>query len=131
MSKRAFTQEEVEELRGNKYTYSVTERTLCFTKEFKELFMFEFKNGKRPKQILISCGYDPEMLGQERVWGIAHSIKGQDKSLNGVHEGSIRKKTEESKEKKYELIIKKLKEEIQSLRQEVSRLKHNLSRRKK
>ena len=52
MSKKVFTNEEVEMLRNNPYTYAVTPHILSFTKEFKELFWKEYQAGEIPRQIL-------------------------------------------------------------------------------
>ena len=52
MSKKVFTNEEVEMLRNNPYTYAVTPHILSFTKEFKELFWKEYQEGGIPRQIL-------------------------------------------------------------------------------
>ncbi len=48
MSKKVFTNEEVEMLRNNPYTYAVTPHILSFTKEFKELFWKEYQAGEIP-----------------------------------------------------------------------------------
>ena len=56
MSKKVFTNEEVEMLRNNPYTYAVTPHILSFTKEFKELFWKEYQAGEIPRQILEKWG---------------------------------------------------------------------------
>lgn len=125
MSKRVFTTEEVEMLRGNQYTYSVTPRTLSFTKEFKELFWEEYQAGAIPRQILEKYGYPADVLGRERIWGIAHVIKKQYHSLAGLHEGSLPKTcpAADSSGKSAEDHIRQLQGEIQYLRQEIEFLK--------
>ena len=60
MSKKVFTNEEVEMLRNNPYTYAVTPHILSFTKEFKELFWKEYQEGEIPRQILKSMA-TPQM----------------------------------------------------------------------
>ena len=67
---KKFTDEEMATLRGNPYTYKVTRCQLHFTAEFKKKFWDEYSNGKLTGDILKECGYDPEMLGTKRVWGI-------------------------------------------------------------
>ena len=69
MSKKVFTNEEVELLRNNPYTYAVTPHILSFTKEFKELFWKEYQAGEIPRQILEKHGYPADVLGKERIWG--------------------------------------------------------------
>ncbi len=91
MSRKVFTDQEMEMLRGNQYTYAVTPRILSFTKEFKELFWKEYQDGAIPRQILEKYGYPTDILGKERIWGIAHVIKKQYYSPEGLHEGSLPK----------------------------------------
>ena len=93
MSKKVFTNEEMDMLRSNPYTYAVTPHILSFTKEFKELFWKEYQAGKVPRQILEKHGYPADVLGKERIWGIAHTIKGQYYSKEGFHEGPLKKGT--------------------------------------
>lgn len=89
MSKKVFTPEEVEMLGCNKYTYTVIPHILSFTKEFKELFWEGYQGGAIPRQILEKYGYPVDVLGKERIWGIAHVIKKQFHSLEGIHEGAL------------------------------------------
>ncbi len=91
MSKKVFTDQEMEMLRGNQYTYAVTPRILSFTKEFKELFWKEYQDGAIPRQILEKYGYPADILGKKRIWGIAHVIKKQYYSPEGLHEGPLPK----------------------------------------
>jgi len=124
MSKKVFTNEEVEMLRSNPYTYAVTPHILSFTKEFKELFWKEYQGGEIPRQILEKHGYPADALVQERILGIAHTIKGQYYSEEGLREGSLKRNpsagtpcatTEET--------VRQLQNEVQYLRQEMEFLK--------
>lgn len=124
MSRKVFTNEEVEMLRSNPYTYAVTPHILSFTKEFKELFWKEYREGEVPRQILEKHGYPADVLGKERIWGIAHTIKGQYYSEEGLREGSLKRNpspgtpcatTDEA--------VRRLQGEVQYLRQEIEFLK--------
>ena len=75
MSEVKFTPEQQDILRNNPYTARVTASTLSFTKEFKELYYKEYLSGRIPREILQEYGYPVEILGQKRIWGIAHTIK--------------------------------------------------------
>ena len=124
MSKKVFTTEEVEMLRNNPYTYAVTPHILSFTKEFKELFWKEYQAGEIPRQILEKHGYPADVLGKERIWGIAHTIKGQYYSEEGLREGSLKKSPSADIDcKTTEETVKKLQNEVQYLRQEIEFLK--------
>ena len=92
MSKKVFSDQEVEILRSNQYTYLVTPRKLLFTKEFKELFWSEYQTGAIPRNILEKYGYPAAILGEKRIWGIAATIKKQNQSSDGLHEGTLPKK---------------------------------------
>lgn len=124
MSKKVFTNEEVEMLRSNPYTYAVTPHILSFTKEFKELFWEEYQAGAIPRQILEKHGYPADVLGRQRIWGIAHTIKGQYYSGEGFREGSRPKNSSPSNDcKTMEETVKQLQSEVQYLRQEIEFLK--------
>ena len=73
MSKRSFTEEEMALLKENKYTYSVSPNTICFTIAFKKEFWKRYINGERPREIVQALGYDYELLGETRVSGIPAS----------------------------------------------------------
>ena len=125
MSRKVFTDKEVEMLRDNQYTYAVTPHILSFTKEFKELFWDEYQAGAIPRQILEKYGYPTDVLGKGRIWGIAHIIKKQYYSPEGLHEGTIPKTIKPPGEdaKTTEERVSRLQGEVQYLRQEIEFLK--------
>lgn len=125
MSKKVFTDQEVEMLRGNQYTYAVTPHILSFTKEFKELFWDEYQAGAIPRQILEKYGYPADVLGKERIWGIAHVIKKQYYSPEGLHEGALPKTAQAvaADGRTTEEQVRQLQGEVQYLRQEIEFLK--------
>lgn len=89
MSKKIFTESDLKILRENKYTYKVTPNTISFTKEFKTIFYEEYLGGNIPRLILEKYGYPAEMLGKQRIWGIAHCIKNEYEKHGEFHEGSL------------------------------------------
>ena len=123
MSKIPFTDEQIELLRNNPYTYNVTPNTLYLTKTFKELFYKEYQNGKLPRQILEEHGYPQSILGDNRIWGIASVIKREAKRPEGFSEGTLPKKETQLTESSPETAIKQLQHEVEYLRQEVEFLK--------
>lgn len=124
MRKKAFTNEEAEMLRSNPYTYAATPHILSFTKEFKELFWEECQAGTLPRQILEKHGYPADVLGRQRIWGIAHTIKGQHYSGEGLREGSLPKSPSSGNDgKATEETIRQLQGEVQCPRQEIGFLK--------
>ena len=58
MGKNYFTQEQVEQLRKNKYVKHVSEKSITYNKEFKETFMLEYNNSVwRMFKYCVSCFY--------------------------------------------------------------------------
>ncbi len=129
MNRSQFTDEQMQLLRQNPYTHSVTKTRLTFTKEFKEIFHAQYQAGNLPRQILIDHGYNPEILGDRRIWSIAGHIQEQFKKYGEFHEGraphrllkpgtlTSNKHTSEKDE------IKQLTQEVDYLKQELAFLK--------
>ena len=126
MNKNLFTAEQVLMLRENPYTYQVDQSRLAFTKEFKELFYSEYQAGALPRQILAKYGYDPDVLGQRRVWGISGHIREQYNKYGGFHKGCV----SSGKGKSDSLdsgMPQTQKEELKQLRHEVDYLKQEVA----
>lgn len=87
MSQKKFTQEEVQILKANKYTYTVTERTIKFTMEFKKIMYDKIQQGIFPSKILEECGYDIKILGPNRPSAIARHIIEEYKVDGTFHSG--------------------------------------------
>ena len=127
MSKKVFTEEEMEMLRNNPYTYSVTPSTLYFTKEFKELFWQEYQKGEVPRQILSKYGYPAEVLGKKRIWGIAHNIKDQYYSEEGLREGFLKRGASVESNHEIQETVRRLQREVRQLRQGIEGIKKTTS----
>ena len=82
-----FTEEQMAALRQNPYVYSVTQGTLALTKEFKEIFYAEYQNGILPRNILEQHGFDLNVLGTRRIWGISQHIRAEYAKYGEFHEG--------------------------------------------
>ena len=87
MKWKGFTPDEVLALRANPYTHTVTEKTISFTREFKERMWEGMQNGQPKRALVIELGYDPDILGPSRIEGIAYHIKKEANSPEGFHEG--------------------------------------------
>ena len=122
MSKKPFTAEEIIILRQNPFTYKVTNSTLSFTKEFKELFITEYNAGVVPRQILANHGYDPEILGDRRIWGISQHLRAQYEEFGGNFSGCS---TASRRAKNPDKLLSE-KDELKRLRQEVDYLKQEI-----
>ena len=74
MKWKVFSPEEVVSLRNNPYTLKATEKTITFTLKFKEVMLDGLQRGKSPESIMRELGYDPAVIGDSRVKGIAYHI---------------------------------------------------------
>jgi len=75
MKWKAFSQDEMVELRSNPYTLRVTDKTITFTLAFKEAFWDGLQAGISPITIISKLGYNSEILGYTRIWGISQHIR--------------------------------------------------------
>lgn len=67
MSINLFTEEEIIELRKNKYVKKVRSKGITYTDEFKKIFIDENCNGKLPRIIFEECGFNIDIIGMQRV----------------------------------------------------------------
>ena len=82
--RKKFTPAEVEELRANPYTEKVTERQISFTLAFKVAFWRLSVEGCTGNIALRKLGYDPEILGFERVHNITKRIRSAARAPEGI-----------------------------------------------
>ena len=124
MASRSFTAEEIRQLKANPYTNWVTPGMLSFTKEFKAEFWKRYQAGQRPRDIVQDLGYDPEMLGDRRIWGISHHIRKQYEKYGEVREGVTYAKPPSSEKPMSEKDeLKQLRHEVDYMKQEIEFLK--------
>lgn len=123
MNIKKFTEEEIEILKSNKYTYRVTKNTIRFTKEFKEIFYKKLLKGNISEEIVESLGYDLKILGDKRPRGIALHIKEEYETYNGFHDGKLNSKNIEGNDLTEKAEIMKLQAKVRYLEQQVEFLK--------
>ena len=120
-----FTPTQKEILQANPFTLFVDERQIRFTLEFKEYLLSEReKNGTPWKEVFRKAGYDPDILGEQRITKAVTSIRKEAASERGLHE-TISKKTQVkiNEKQKEKVAIRDLQQEVIRLRQEVEFLK--------
>ena len=83
-TRKKFSAAEQELLRANPYTEKVTEHQISFTLVFKEAFWRLSVEGCTGNMALRKLGYDPELLGFERVHNITKRIRRAGKSPEGI-----------------------------------------------
>src|SRR4051794_36059190 len=72
MSKKRFTDKEIQILSNNTYVNSVSTKGITYTDEFKRIFIDESENGKLPRQIFEENGFDVDIIGIVRVHRAAY-----------------------------------------------------------
>ena len=82
--KKRFSPAEVEKLRANPYTESVTAEQISFTLAFKEEFWRLSVEGCTGNIAFRRLGYDPEVLGFERVHNITKRIRRAARTPEGL-----------------------------------------------
>lgn len=127
MKAQTFTDEEVKTLAKNKYTAFVSSLTIRFTLEFKEMFMLRRQEGVSARYIFKEAGYDPDVLGINRIQNFAKRVPKEASSPWGLHEGYHTRKKYPS-DTDYEKMPPKeamagMQHEIQYLRQELEFIK--------
>ncbi len=125
--KHVFTEEQILDLTANPYTLFVDRNMIRFTVEFKRYLLKEIeKPGITFKKAFINAGYDPSVLGDQRIPSIIKNIRKEAKSPKGLHETG-RSKAELVKEdltkKQMKTAIRELQEEVVRLQQQVEFLK--------
>ena len=87
MRSQAFTDEEVKVLRENKYTAFVSNSSIRFTLEFKEMFLQKKTEGVPTRRIFLEAGYDVDILGTSRIKNLSKRIPKEASAPCGLHEG--------------------------------------------
>lgn len=67
MSKKLFTEDEINILSKNKYVKNITSKSITYTNEFRMLFINENKNGKSTIKVFNEHGFGTEILGVDRI----------------------------------------------------------------
>ena len=119
------TEDMIRALSGNPNVEKITEKSIFFTKAFKEKLYREKETGKPIKEILRENGIDPEILGESRVSGLSYLINMPNKSgrkvkdrLNNEYVRIPIREDEPVEER-----VKQLEHELAYTRQEVEFLK--------
>lgn len=121
MNRKYFTEEQIEELKKNPYVKKVTEKTVNFTKEFKEHFINEINDGKGPHRIFVESGINPYILGNKRIDTFSNRIRTKYKNNQPFDDNRGKKSTGRPKKiKKKELSIE---EQLDKLKYENLMLK--------
>jgi transposase len=75
MAQKIFSPGEIEELRLNPYVKRVTEKSITYTEEFRELFSDKYQRGELPTQIFRECRFNISALGKDRIKEMSRRCK--------------------------------------------------------
>lgn len=87
MREQTFTDGEVKILGENKYTSFVSNSSIRFTLEFKEMFIERKQQGITARSIFKEAGYDADILGTSRIKNLSKRIQKEASAPGGLHEG--------------------------------------------
>jgi hypothetical protein len=86
MANKKFTEEEMNLLRASSYVLDVSPSIVHFTAEFKKKFWEAILAGKKPRDIVIEMGIDPDILGEIRINGLKSMIRNEVKAGKGFRD---------------------------------------------
>jgi len=100
MSKRIFTQEQIEEISKNKNIARCSEKSITYHRDFKVVAIKKYDQGMSAKEIFKEAGFDLKVLGRDtpryriRDWRKTFKTKGiQGLSVEARGKGGGRPKT--------------------------------------
>lgn len=86
MASKKFTEKEMNHLRASSYVLEVSPSIVHFSAEFKKKFWEGILAGKRPRNIVINLGIDPDILGEIRLNGLKGMIRNEVKAGKGFRD---------------------------------------------
>ena len=123
-----FTPEQMKILSANPFTYKVSAICIHYTLEFKNLFLAHYEAGEPVKDIFAAFGYDPAILGDNRMHAFARRISKQAKEGKVPTEDSSSVKIQKPAKVDYNTLpaqqsVSAMQREIAYLRQQIEFLK--------
>ena len=125
----SFNQEEIRILKENPNTAGVTKSRLSVTLDAKKAILELHQAGWTSRRIVEELGYDPKMVGEQRMKNMVRNVRREAESKLGLHEGYMRTAGTRMNEEEIEQLdcnpasYAKLKNEVIYLRKEVEFLK--------
>lgn len=78
-----FTEEQLAVLRINPYVDQASHKAITYSEGFKQHFIDERQIGKFPTEIFRDAGFDPAVLGRERINGFARRVRKMEERPEG------------------------------------------------
>ena len=124
----AYTEEQVAILASNPYTRTVNEYRLSLTVEFKRYLLEERERTGSPwPEIFRRAGYDPELIGKQRMDGIIRDVRKQAASPKGLRAPCSGKKGQVSEKEQLRKSVRDLRDEVEILNQKIEFLKKTIA----
>ncbi len=120
MTKKRFTAEEIEILKANPYTHSISADAIRFKKEFHDQYRRLYMLGHNCTKIFKELGYSIEILGIRRIYSFDSRIKAKSQLTEEVLAPS------EDVEEQFvdkDIQLARLQNEVMYLRQELEFIK--------
>lgn len=120
MTKKRFTAEEIEILKANPYTHSISADAIRFKKEFHDQYRRLYMLGHNCTKIFKELGYSIEILGIRRIYSFDSRIKAKSQLTEEVLAPS------EAVEEQFvdkDIQLARLQNEVMYLRQELEFIK--------
>lgn len=86
MAKKKFTEDEMNRLRANSYVLDISPTIVHFSAGFKQKFWDSLLTGKKPWDIVVELGIDPDILGETRINGLKSMIRNEFKAGKGFRD---------------------------------------------
>ena len=86
MAKRNFTEDEMKHLQASSYVLDVSLTIVHFSAAFKKKFWDALLDGKKPRDIVIELGLDPDILGDNRIAGLKTMVRNEFKAGKGFRD---------------------------------------------
>lgn len=67
MSKKLFSNKDIEILSNNRYVLNISEKAITYTNEFKIHFIAEYSKVKTSRIIFEEAGFDTDIIGARRI----------------------------------------------------------------
>lgn len=75
MSQKKFTEREIKILNQNPYVKKVSEKSITYHDEFKQLLILQIDEAKTPRMIFEQAGFDVDIIGMKRIEAAASRWK--------------------------------------------------------
>ena len=131
MTKKFFTQEEMDIIRQNPYVISVSSSRIIYSLAFKKWALEQAALGMKSTDIFVKAGFDPEILGTSRMYAAIKKFKKDASSPEGLRETSSKTREqrmvqfakEEYDKKHTKVALRELQKKVVHLEQQLEFLK--------